>query len=305
MWVYWVSVTVGLAMIVAALTFIARKIGKEGEVTLQLPFGWKVERASTAVVILCIGALFFDGSIWLIAHESGSSTTKSGASGTAPILVGEVTSIDNVPSTTNVKTELDWGKWLLRYFREAQINISIGLDKGIEQGDYFATINKPERLRNLPQGRIANLQDNATALIKAARVYPTSTIGQLESWAYNLADEPVSRGQSVVWIPREEAIARNDIEDSYNETLSDRTSKAEKHIRYRDMIRGADRFLVSYPNGFFAADVLFHKGYAQYQLGRYSEAIETFELFGDRYPFHPSASGASEWITKAEKRLSS
>jgi outer membrane protein assembly factor BamD (BamD/ComL family) len=57
-------------------------------------------------------------------------------------------------------------------------------------------------------------------------------------------------------------------------------------------------------NGYFAPGALFEKGFAQFQLQKYDESINTFEQFRKRYPFHPSARGAEEWIEKATKAVS-
>lgn len=64
----------------------------------------------------------------------------------------------------------------------------------------------------------------------------------------------------------------------------------------------ADDFLLNHGDGFFAADVLWDKGYVQFKLGDYDEAANTFDHFLDRFPFHPSAPGAREYKDKAQEK---
>lgn len=116
---------------------------------------------------------------------------------------------------------------------------------------------------------------------------------------------PVRKGQTVVLIPGKEAIAWNNVERSIGKASSDTAKPEVRRVYYRDAISSADRFFHDYPNGYFEADVLFQRGYALYQLKRYEDAIDDFQDFLDRYPFHPSASGARDWIERAKKRIGS
>ena len=112
---------------------------------------------------------------------------------------------------------------------------------------------------------------------------------------------PVLKGQSVVLVPREENVARTQIEKELARAAQRRG--AERRRQYREAFRDIDDFLLDYKDGFFVGDVLFDKASAQFQLGQYSDSIDTFERYRDRFPFHPSAGAAQDWIDRAQARL--
>lgn len=218
--------------------------------------------------------------------------------------------------------------WMGRFFDETQIIIDVGSQRGVKKGDYFAVIQSQTQIKNLTGEELGNLQEEGS-LIKVAEVHPKFSVCTLEEYRYRdhidalpkilsqFADKdgnidieehldvigPIVVGQQVFGIPQEEKAARDAIEELYSKTLSDAISGEEKSIYYREMARKADAFLLSYSQGYFASSALFQKGYAQFQLGEYQNAIGTFEFFLERYPFNVSAGGARDWVAKANNIL--
>lgn len=218
--------------------------------------------------------------------------------------------------------------WIARFFDETQIIIDVGSQRGVKKGDYFAIIQSQTQIKNLAGEELGNLQEEGS-LIKVAEVHPKFSVCMLNSYRYGdhldalskilnqFADKdgyvnveehldvmgPIIVGQQVVGVPQEEKAGRDAIEELYRKTLSDAISGEEKSIYYREMVRKAEDFLLSYSQGYFAPHALFQKGYAQFQLGEYQNAIETFEHFLERYPLNVSAKGARDWVAQASNLL--
>lgn len=219
-------------------------------------------------------------------------------------------------------------EWIRRFFDETQIVIDAGSDEGVTYGDYFVSIQNQTQIKGLSGEELGELEDEGS-LIKVVEVRPKFSVCALEAYSYedhlaalpkvleqfadkdgtiNVDDHlstvgPLVVGQHVIGIPQEETAGRDAIEELYGQTLSDALSDEEKFVYYRQMIRAADNFLLSHSQGYFAPDALFQKGYAQFQLAEYQNAVETFENFIEKYPFHVSAKGARDWRVRAEQRL--
>ena len=103
---------------------------------------------------------------------------------------------------------------------------------------------------------------------------------------------PIQKGHSVMQVPSEERDGRDRVEELYGRTLDDSLSNEERRFMYAEMVRQTNEFLLEHATGYFASAMLFQRGYAQFRLEQYRDAIDTFELFLRRYPFSASADGA-------------
>lgn len=272
--------------------------------------------------------------VWPSIGESIAEQDQTQASDTGEIVA--LIDTPKVPDFTLVPSkdasEL-FGNWILfvvkEFFEKVQIAIDRGSSHGVTVGDYFAVVAQSDLVANA-QGDILGSVIQEGALIKAVKVQDNISICQLSDWAYeryfdrmptvaeSFADSdgnldlgqlsahpgafwPIQKGQTVMRIPSEEKTGRDEVEELYGRTLDDTTSDDERRFLYGEMVRKANAFLLEHATGYFASAVLFQRGYAQFQLGQYRDAIDTFELFLRRYPFSPSADGAREWIEKARK----
>jgi hypothetical protein len=307
---YWVGLGLSLVIFGAGLVFVARKWGTaEGEAVVHLPLGLKVEKVSHAVFILLIGVVGGGLCIWQLAQEREARRNTT-------VALFEVSTLDNLPSPPtkddlkNQKRLFGWyAPFLLSFYDKVGIVVNAGSDEGVSEGDYFATVSNRERATGLPVYKVGNLQDELTAILKVARVYPESSVSQLNSYAYgahlstlpggNLLDinptqlrdalSPVAPGQPVASIPRNESAARDSLEDQWDRAAEDGLSGARSRFLDKEAIRSANEFLLDYPDGFFASEVMFDKGYALFRIESLKAALATFEEFLDRYPFHYSA----------------
>jgi TolA-binding protein len=219
-------------------------------------------------------------------------------------------------------------EWLQRFFHETQIVVDLGRRRGVQSGDYFVAIDSSKQLIGLKGEELGSLELEGS-LMKVAQVDTAFSVCQLADYRYEqhfaalssklkaLADpdgtidlekhvaslSPIAVGQRAVLVPHEESVWRDDLEDLYGRTLADGQTEQEKSFLFREMTRKADAFLLRHASGFFASRVLFQKGYAQFQMKDYRNAKDTFEAFLERFPFNVSASGAREWIGKAEQEL--
>ncbi len=217
-------------------------------------------------------------------------------------------------------------KWIGAFFEQTGIVIDKGGRQKVEVGDYFAVQSDQKQVQNLEGENLGKVTEDGT-LLRVAEVYPKFSVCTLASWKYGDYDpgkrlapfadaqgnidikehlealSPVGRGQEVIAIAKQEKALNDDIEEFYGRTLADDVPAQEKVVYYREMISKARDFLETYPAGFFAPHVLFQQGYAQFQLQKYDDSIETFERFLKRYPLHVSATGAREWIEKARTSL--
>lgn len=205
-------------------------------------------------------------------------------------------------------------------FGEARIVIDQGREDGVRRGDWFATVSHPERIENLPKSAAGNLQDDLTALVRVVSVYPEESIATLEEWAYDahlrqIGDIPIPRGeeidlvargpvvdgQALAAVPREEKRAKDQVDRWFARAREAPEDRQE--LMYEQAQLRAEDFLKSYPNGFFAGQVLWTKASAQFELGRYAAAARSWRRFRDEFPFHPSARAADDAIRRAETRL--
>jgi hypothetical protein len=285
----------------------------------MIPTG-KVKVASVTVLVLLISA---SGGAWSGFHlTSGHKPVKD------VVLLGKVKAIEGLPPNP-VPARGDSHQQVLRKillwfadFKDARFIINRGERDGIVKGDWFATVSHPERLKDLQKRAAGNLQDELTTLIRCESVYQTESTCALEEWAYDAQlrkccsngiawkigkpidmarNGPVTLGQAVAAVPREEKRARDQLDKWF--TRASAASGEKRTILYQEALIRADDFLGTYSAGFFAGDVLLIKGDTQAQLGRYKNAIATWERFQQEFPFHPSASSVDGRIRDAEKRL--
>lgn len=207
--------------------------------------------------------------------------------------------------------------WLEHWSEEARIVVDAGTDRSVEVGDYFVVIRNPDRATGLRENQIGNLKDDAASQVKVVRVYATESVCRLEGFAYTAYFQeleqaghdfatlpgPVVPGQRVLAVPRAEKAYMDVISNQYAKTLGNDVPAEKRLFHLEEMVRAARTLLTDHPSGWFAADALFQRAYAEFELGRFREARESFDEFLDRYPFHVSARGARTWLTKAEDAL--
>jgi hypothetical protein len=292
---YWVGLALSIALTVVGLFFMWKGKGTAWAANDFKFKGLSIGKLSAAGFVALLGFAGGAGCIYKLASAESS---------TELVHVAHVTGVENAPKLPDLASmgsegerQRAIGQWLVDWYDNAEIEVDEGSSRGLGPGDYFATIATDKRARKLPQSEIANLQDSATSLLKVVRVAPHSSICQLQEFAYNkyFAAHPnattlVPVREAVVAVPPREIDLRDEI------------VAAEDHKRWSEVIPLTDQFLLRHPKGFFSADVLFKKGYAQYQLGQYAPSAGTFRQFLDLYPFHASAPGARDWEEKASTK---
>lgn len=275
----------------------------------------------------------------LLAHAwPGLEGTIAEPPETAPQGMGKVVALldtPDVPDFEHIPAENFsdlFGSWLLMvikgFFDDVEIAIDLGSSDDVGIGDYFAIIAAEEVIKDA-KGDVLGSVIKDGSLMRAVQVQSemsTCTLtdfvykayfAQIDSVVEGFADAdgnldlallagrpeafwPIQIGQRVMRIPPEEKHGRDEVEELYARTLDDKVSDDERRFLFGEMVRQANAFLNEHANGYFASAVLFQRGYAQFKLEQYRDAIDTFRLFLRRYPFSPSASGAREWIDKAE-----
>ena len=227
-------------------------------------------------------------------------------------------------------------QWIGYFFQSVQIIVDRGSENSIKVGDYFAVIYAEETVRNLAGKELGTLRRDGS-IIRVIQAFPQFSICQLQSYHYvehmNSLSEffksiekdvakgmdtenirarlekrlntigPVMVGQKVVRIQPDEKTGRDLLEDLYGKVIKPEIDDEEKIFYTHELKRKAEDFLAHYSEGYFAPYALFQKGYAQFQLKEYQNAIDTFELFLKRYPFHFSAEGAQNWINQAKQEI--
>jgi tetratricopeptide (TPR) repeat protein len=258
-----------------------------------------------------------------------------------PETMGEVVALINTPEPPpfdQVKPENlseFFGAWLMHvvkeFFDRVQIVIDKGASAGVSVGDYFALVSTEETIADA-QGDFLGSVAQEGSLIRVVQAQERLSLCQLSDWQYGdyfknmdsalepfsdaegnldldqLGEHidvlwPIRKGQPVMRVPPEERTGRQEIEELYGRTLDETINDEERRFLYGEMVRKANAFLLEHATGFFASAVLFQRGYAQFQLGDFRDAIDTFELFLRRYPFSVSADGARDWIDKAKESL--
>ncbi len=241
----------------------------------------------------------------------------------------------NVPDLEHIPAEEfaeSFGNWLLTvikdFFDDVQIAVDLGGSDDVGVGDYFAVIAGEDIVKDA-KGDVLGSVIKDGSLMRVVHVQPAMSTCTLTDFAYEgyfaqmgtvldqFADEdgnidlaqlsehpdvfwPVQKGQRVMRVAPEEKYGRDQVEELYGRTLDDKVSDDERRFLYAEMVRQSNAFLMEHASGYFASAVLFQRGYAQFQLAQYRDAIDTFRLFLRRYPFSASADGAREWIDKAE-----
>lgn len=254
--------------------------------------------------------------------------------------VGKVIAVNNQPKSFSEGiadadpevSELQIGAYAKKWFHDAQIKVDLGADSGIQREDLFVVVYSDVNMQELENLDIANV-DETMLEITAKNIQPNYCICMITNLAYNelekrkkllmkkfgldnldgdasidieLAEKIQSwviEGEWAVLVPREQKLAHDELEDLYDQTLSDKIPYDKKKFYYEEMERKNRKYLLNYPNSYFAPNALFQQGYAQFRLGKFNESIETFNLFLERYPFHKSVDGAKDWIIKAEEKL--
>jgi hypothetical protein len=233
-----------------------------------------------------------------------------------------VTKIEDLPPLAE---EVDWAdgesvlSWLKEFLERARFLVDAGSREGVVKGDYFVIVGDPSKAEGLRRNETSGLRFEAGSMLKAVEILPKVSVCKLESWDYKRFLEelprrleeigedtsqlanliaPIRPGDVVVAIPQEEKAGRDQIDYHYSRAINPKLPQDEQRINYAEMVRKADSFLAEHANGFFAAEALFQRGYGQFQLGKFDDSIDTFELFLDRYPFDPQADGARHWIEK-------
>jgi len=305
---------VGLVLVIGGIWLISKGRGAEtvGKIVvpfLNIPIG-------TATVSLTLVVLGLAATVYGLREMRKDNEDKPAKVSDARVrrIVGEPEP-PSINQTSGKESEAAVLKWLFAYFA-ARIELDTGTDDGVRSGDYLVAIPDRQKAEDLPPEDLGNLQDEATALLKVARAYPATSTTQLDSYAYEAAfrgipDDappaelfkraaPVRRRQAVVAIPDGEARAHAGIA-SLGERAAKAKSSAERRILNDRLIEEAEAFLVDYPTGYFAADAIFERGGAEFELGECRRAQRTFEGLVDRFPFHPSAPGAREKAEKAQR----
>jgi Trypsin-like peptidase domain len=271
------------------------------------------------------------------ALEDVISATKDRPAGMGSVVA--VLDTPKAPDFSQVSEEESsefFGQWLLyvvkEFFDHVQIAIDQGSSEGVSTGDYFAVIPQEIQVENTAGDVLGSVIKDGS-LIRVVQVQPEMSTCQLSDLAYEshleqmtgaveqFADKngnidldqlaahvdvfwPIQKGHSLMRVPSEERNGRDRVEELYGRTLDDTLSQEERRFLYGEMVRQTNEFLLEHASGYFASAMLFQRGYAQFQLEQYRDAIDTFELFLRRYPFSASADGAREWIDKAQKALS-
>jgi len=225
--------------------------------------------------------------------------------------------------------------WILDFIKksfEADIYIDSGSENGVKAGDYVASVFGMETLKTLTGQEIGRILEEDGTLLQVIEVFPEYSLCRIQSYAYdkhmdrvmkwlsnstvgksdsddttielhNLCENlfPVLKGQSVLFPAREEGIIWTNIDDIYGQTLNHHLSNEEKIFLYKQLIRQANNYLTKYKlgEGYFFDSILFQKGYAQFQLQKFEDCIETYELYLDYFPNGKSKKGAIEWIEKS------
>jgi tetratricopeptide (TPR) repeat protein len=313
-----VLVVFGAVLVLASIALVVFGRGEHGELAFTIPVIEKDVKVKTfSMATLALGGALVVWPVYELTRDDLDT-----------IRLGTVETIELLPPNPV------WGKrepesdalrkialWYGDFFDESRIVIDFGTNDGVRSGDYFATIYNAERAKGLHRKEIGNLQDELTSLIRVVSAYRTSSVCKLEEWAYaahlrRLPDTiavrgkpidmarfaPVTLHQRVVAVPREEKVAKDAIDQEAGDA-----SEASGELReklYERAIDEVDEFLLDYPTGFYRGTVLFDKATFLFELGRYDDAVEAFEEFRDRFPYHPSAGAANEWIERAEDKRS-
>lgn len=312
---WWIGIGLGLVLVFAGLVFVFINRGTLGEIGLEFA-GISLTKAPIVIVVIALGL-----------GATGYSIVQYNASNLngAHILVGEVSEIKFAPPAIDSDAPASTGdaeqafkSWLDRFRQEAQIELNIGQAEGLARGDSLATtLDPPSELRNLPKADIAVLHNNQTAQLSVVDVGPHSAVARLDRFAYRryldqaseqgyslrqmTSDEaPVAEGTKVVAIPRDESSAKDDVYRDMAAGNSPGITPDQASGYYRSVLAKSERFFHRYGGGYFAPDVLYTEGLAQYKLRMYEESIGSFQDLVDVYPFHPSAPGASGWIARAQ-----
>jgi len=246
-----------------------------------------------------------------------------------PPLSGTVIKLERLPATPKGGSHLE--KWLLVWiaeFHNSQIFIDKGSQQGTRQGDYFIVIESERDIKNKEGKTLGTMQEEGS-LIRVVEARPNFSICQLNEFAYKSYSKaldarlaqatdkddhidlekhpellaPITVGQKVIAVPREEKAAWDEISAAYDRTLAPDITDEETKLRYADIIDKSNEFLLEHGSGYFAPKALFQKGFAQFQLRHYQESIKTFDQFLKLYPFHVSSQGAHEWIEKAREAM--
>jgi hypothetical protein len=318
--VYWLVFGLLVVGALAGLIFVAVKRGESGGGEGSF-LGVSFKAASTTALVLLLSA----GGIYWSVENLGSDSSPSGDA----VVFGKVKEIEQLPpnpvrgpSDSKQETLEAILRWFAE-FSEARFVIDQGSDNGITKGDWFATVSDPDRAKGLHKAAAGNLQDDLTALIEVVSVYPDETVGTLEEWAYDahlqkVGDIPIPRGeeidlakrapvvvdQAVAAVPRDEKRAMDQVDRWFQRAA--KAPKERQALLYEQAhLRAAD-FLQSYPNGFFAGDVLWTKAVAQFELKRYRlpfAAGSDFETsFGSIPPLGRLRNGSVEHRSGLTKR---
>ncbi|UCG43301.1 MAG: hypothetical protein JSU73_01390 [candidate division WOR-3 bacterium] len=227
--------------------------------------------------------------------------------------IARVTDLPSLPPTAEDSMQ----QWTLEWINTLYCRTRIVVDKGsrdrVEVGDYFV-VPAGEAKDRATTGDLGTRQE-AAGLIEVVMVEPTSSVCRLvsyplerflQSFTFERLEEegpsvlsPLAAGQRAIAVPRAEKAGWDAIEELYDLTLDPDLDGAKRRFYHEEIVRKARTFLLDHGNGYFAPGALFQMGYAQFQLEQYADATETFELFLERFHFHPSAPGARDWIRQA------
>lgn len=306
---WWLAgVALGGVVLVTGLFFLAKRWAGEGEGKVKYK---ALEVAgSPAFVVTVLGFAWAAFSIVQLAQGQDERRDPS-------IVVGKVREVRNVPSFRFAEEAPEdegmhaYGSWLLKFFEDGQIVINKGKDDGLREGQHVTTLDESVTPRRVRRSELGAYNSAGTATLKLVNVYGNESVAQLEAFAIESylrridkvdAGEPVPgpavKGQRVLALPENESEAAAEVARALQEAEKQGLSRDARRIYYRDAVSRAQRFLRTHASSFFAPDVLFQLGDAQRALGRRVDAVQTFEEFLDRYPFHASADGARERLEK-------
>jgi hypothetical protein len=158
----------------------------------------------------------------------------------------------------------------------------------------------------LPIDKLANLQDEVTALLRAVTVFPDRAIYQVmylvpqNHYRYYHDRPPIFTGEAAIVTPSDERALLQNLERLEEQADQDGTSDAlRKHLN-EEITRRANDFLDDHHNGFYAPDVNFKKAQAEALLMQCSDALRTLRSYLSRFPFHYQAEAARERAEELE-----
>ncbi len=217
--------------------------------------------------------------------------------------------IDKISSTTEINPNNSWEfvyKYLKYWLEDVEIIIDVGRNSGVKQGDYFFIIQEKKEILDL-KGKQIDVRMIRKGLVEVKGVQEKTASVQLISF-YLVNDSQICECIDINIGDEVEKLSQKDSEDykifrqnveKYDNEAALETSENEKKYFLQKVKENAQNFYDYNPSSQWAPDALFKIGRASIELGQYDDAIQTFELFLNEYPWHVSAPGAHKYLNAA------